>query len=56
VNPDTSFRFPFGYHKRVVLDEPIVYRGRAGEEVSPSAGMPLTGDNTARMSPVQQTS
>jgi hypothetical protein len=56
VNPDASFRFPFGYHKRVVLEEPVVYRGRAGDEVSASAGMPLTGDNAAWLSPAEKAS
>lgn len=54
VNPNANFRFPFGYHKRVVLDEPVVYRGRAGEEGS--VGIPLTGDNAARMQSVHQDS
>jgi len=49
ANPDTSYRFPFGYDRRIVLDEPIVYQGRGGEEAPASAGVPLSGDNTARL-------
>ena len=48
VNPMSAFRFPFGYQTRVVLDQPVVYRGRAGEEVPASEGMPLSGDSSAR--------
>ncbi|MEI9897687.1 MAG: hypothetical protein WDN28_28470 [Chthoniobacter sp.] len=51
VNPDPNYRFPFGYSRRVVLDEPVVYRGKAGEEVPRSAGQAITGDNTATVRP-----
>ncbi|MEP6671662.1 MAG: hypothetical protein ABJF10_21040 [Chthoniobacter sp.] len=51
VNPNPAFRFPFGYDRRVVFDEPVVYRGRAGEEAPHSSGQALPGDNTARACP-----
>lgn len=52
VNPNPAYRFPVGYDRRLVLDEPVEYRGRAGEEAPRSAGRPLTGDNTATARPV----
>ena len=48
VNPDVRFRFPFGYRKRVVLDEPVIYRGRAGSELPASEGIPMAGDSVAK--------
>ncbi|EDY19938.1 hypothetical protein CfE428DRAFT_2527 [Chthoniobacter flavus Ellin428] len=48
VNPDANFRFPFGYKKRVVLNEPVIYRGRAGNEVAGSAGVRIAGDSMAK--------
>lgn len=48
VNPDVHFRFPFGYRKRVVLDEPVMYRGRAGSEVTSSEGVRIAGDSMAK--------
>ncbi|MDR3404310.1 MAG: hypothetical protein P4L99_17560 [Chthoniobacter sp.] len=51
VNPDPRFRFPFGYDRRIVMDEPVVYRGRAGEEVPRAAGVSLSGDNVAMAHP-----
>jgi len=47
VNPDPTYRFPLGYDRRMVLDKPVVYRGRAGEELPDDAGLPLTGDSSA---------
>jgi hypothetical protein len=44
VNPDPQFRFPFGYQRRVVMEEPVVYRGKAGQESA--TGLPLRTDNT----------
>lgn len=35
VNASPAFRFQFGYHRRHVMEEPIYYRGRAGEEAEP---------------------
>jgi hypothetical protein len=31
VMPQISYRFPFGYQNRLVLDEPVIYRGKAGD-------------------------
>ena len=47
VNPDVNFRFPFGYKKRVVLDEPVVYRGKGNNELSASEGLRIAGDSMA---------
>jgi hypothetical protein len=48
VNPCASFRFPFGYQRRVVLDSPVVYRGKGGQELPMPQGMQLTGDSMAK--------
>jgi hypothetical protein len=56
ANPDPRFRFPFGYHKRVVLEEPVIYRGRAGEQVPASEGVRIAGDSMARSRPVESAS
>ncbi|MEP6671660.1 MAG: hypothetical protein ABJF10_21030 [Chthoniobacter sp.] len=47
VNTETGFRFPFGYARRHVAEKPIIYRGRAGQEVPDSEGAPLLTDSTA---------
>jgi hypothetical protein len=47
VNVEPGYRFPVGYSKRLVLDEPLVYRGRPGELASESAGEALPVDNGA---------
>ena len=51
VNPDVKFRFPFGYRRRIVLDEPVIYRGRGGCELPPSEGVRMAGDSVARSGP-----
>lgn len=56
VYPDPANRFPFGYSRRFVLDKPIVYRGRAGDEVPVSEGLPLAHDNTVRSHPEESAS
>lgn len=48
VNTETGFRFPFGYGRRHVAEKPVIYRGRAGEEVPDSEGAPLLSDSAAR--------
>jgi hypothetical protein len=48
VNPDASFRFPLGYQRRIVLDSPVVYRGKAGQEGPISEGRTLNNDNSAK--------
>jgi len=47
VNTETGFRFPFGYGRRHVAERPIVYRGRAGEEIPDMKGAPLLSDSVA---------
>src|SRR5581483_2077276 len=45
VNTETGFRFPFGYGRRHVAEKPVIYRGRAGEEVPDGDGSPLLSDS-----------
>jgi hypothetical protein len=47
VNADNGFRFPFGYERRHVLNKPLEYRGRAGEELSSSPKPALVADSMA---------
>ncbi|HSI15507.1 MAG TPA: hypothetical protein VK961_25910 [Chthoniobacter sp.] len=47
VNADPVFRFQFGYHRRHVMEKPLHYCGRAGEEIADVADAPLLSDNTA---------
>lgn len=47
VNADPLFRFQFGYHRRHVMEKPLCFRGRAGEEVEAGPGAPLLSDNAA---------
>jgi hypothetical protein len=34
VSPQPGYRFPVGYSSRLVLDAPLIYRGRAGDLAS----------------------
>ncbi|HEY3841551.1 MAG TPA: hypothetical protein VGL72_33505 [Bryobacteraceae bacterium] len=45
VIPDASYRFPFGYSNRLVLDRPIVYRGKAGQESPQTESRQLSPEN-----------
>jgi hypothetical protein len=47
VMPDSGFRFPFGYSKRVVLEKPIPCRGKPAQETGSAKVPPLTVDNGA---------
>jgi len=47
VNADPMFRFQFGYHRRHVMEKPLSYRGRGGEEIEMGGHTPLLSDNTA---------
>ncbi len=47
ANPSRNFRFPFGYQRRVVIEKPVVYRGRSGTEEAIPLSLPLNGDNAA---------
>ena len=49
VNTETGFRFPFGYQRRHVATTPVIYRGRAGEEVPEAEGAPVLTDSSARV-------
>ena len=46
VNTGADFRFPFGFGRRHVAAEPLMYRGRAGEEI-PSNPVPVLCDSMA---------
>ena len=47
VIPDAKYRFPFGYTNRLVLDRPIVYRGKAGDQIPAREGRAVPADNSA---------
>ena len=49
VNTDPKFRFPFGYARRHVTKQPLMYGGNAGQETSESVGPALVGDSAAGM-------
>ena len=46
VNVSPTFRYPFGYERRHVMNKPVEYRGRAGDEL-PGGGPALCVDSTA---------
>jgi len=50
VNADPKFRFQMGYQKRHVMEKPLYYRGRAGEESSAGVGTALLADSAAAVS------
>ena len=47
VIPDSSYRFPFGYSSRLVLDRPLVYRGKAGQEPAETGSRQPSVENVA---------
>lgn len=51
VNVDPSFRFPFGYAKRHVMNQPLIYGNGSGETSPGSVGPALLPDSVAAMCP-----
>lgn len=47
VNGDAAFRFPFGYERRHVMNKPVEYKGRAGQELPSGVKSPRHADSMA---------
>jgi hypothetical protein len=45
VNADPRFRFPFGYSRRRVQDQPLMFRGNVGEPLPDGVGPTLVVDH-----------